>query len=124
MIRGHQRGHGLGFPTANLDIRDQLIPGDGVYAARCIVDQASYAAALSIGTLPTFNGEARQIEAHLIAFEGDLYGCTLHVEMLDWLRDQQKYPSLDALKAQLHEDVAVTAGRSALDPAAPIARVV
>src|SRR5688500_18894581 len=77
VVKGHQRGKTIGMPTANLDCRDQLVPADGVYAARCEVGGQVCPVALSVGTMPTFGPNARQVEAHLIGFEGDLYGQTL-----------------------------------------------
>ena len=58
-----------------------------------VVDGVTHPVALSIGTLPTFGEERRQVEAHLIGFDGDLYGRTLRVELIDWIRDQQWYES-------------------------------
>lgn len=115
VIEGRRRGRELGIPTANLDCSDQLVPADGVYVARCRLGGTTYPVALSIGTMPTFNDTLRQIEAHLIGFSGDLYGQTLQVEVLDWLRDQQKFPGLEALKRQLERDIAAAIERQSLD---------
>ena len=115
VIQGYQRGRELGFPTANLQCESQLIPPDGVYAGRCQVDGRAYGAAISIGTLPTFGHYARQIEAHLIDYDGDLYEQTIELEMIDWLREQRKYPELDGLKLQIHADVEETRLRMNLD---------
>ncbi len=107
VVRGHQRGRTIGVRTANLQCGGQLIPADGVYAGRCTVDGRRYPAAVSIGAMPTFGDDAaRQVEAHLIGFDGDLYGRTLRVELIDWLRDQIKYPTLELLKARLAKDLA------------------
>ena len=122
--RGFQRGRTIGFPTANLHCGDQMIPADGVYAARCTVDNRLYPAALSIGTMPTFGANRRQIEAHLIGFDGDLYDTILQVELLDWLRDQVKYPSVDALLVQMRKDIDTTLALFQTDPARPIAATV
>jgi riboflavin kinase/FMN adenylyltransferase len=73
--------------------------------------------------MPTFGPNARQVEAHLIGFEGDLYEQTLRVEVLDWLREQRKFKGIDALKAQLAQDVRDSAARSALAPQTPVASV-
>ena len=121
--KGHQRGKSLGFPTANLHCPDQLIPADGVYAARCTVANKIYPVALSIGTMPTFGENARQIEAHLIGFDGNLYDQPLAVELLDWLREQQTYSTLDLLKSQIHKDIAQTRIASGRDFVRPIASV-
>ena len=123
VVKGHQRGRTIGMPTANLDCGDQMIPADGVYAARCVVDGKTYPVALSIGTMPTFGNDLRrQVEAHLIGFDGNLYGKRLRVELLDWLRGQQKYDGVDALKAQMKRDVDAAVERKDMDPARPVAR--
>lgn len=123
VMKGHQRGRTIGVPTANLDCREQLLPADGVYAARCEVEGRTYPVALSLGTMPTFGPNARQVEAHLVGFEGDLYGQTLRVEVLDWLREQRKYKGLEALKAQLAQDIRNAASRADLSPETPVASV-
>lgn len=115
VIKGHQRGRELGVPTANLRCDGQLVPDDGVYAGRCSVDGRTFPAAVSIGTLPTFGECERQIEAHLIGFSGDLYGGTLTVELLDWLREQRKFADIDTLKVQIAHDVAETVERADKD---------
>ncbi len=121
VIKGYQRGRHLGFPTANLDCGDQHVPADGVYAGRCTVEGHPFAAAISIGTLPTFGEQRRQIEVHLIDFQGDLYGQVLQVEIVDWLRDQRKFQGADALIEQMHTDVAAARQIASIDPARPIA---
>jgi riboflavin kinase/FMN adenylyltransferase len=123
VIKGYQRGRTIGVPTANLDCGDQMVPDDGVYAARCAAGGRTYPTALSIGTMPTFGSDLkRQVEAHLIGFDGDLYGQSIQVELVDWLRGQKKFAGVDALKAQMRRDLAETVERHALDPARPIAR--
>jgi riboflavin kinase/FMN adenylyltransferase len=123
VVKGHQRGRTIGVPTANLDCGEQMIPDDGVYAARCTVGGTSYPTALSIGTMPTFGADLkRQVEAHLIGFAGDLYGQTLRVELLDWLRGQKKFDGVEALKAQMRRDLDETLSRQSTDPARPIAK--
>ena len=104
VIRGYGRGRQLGIPTANLRV-DQLIPADGVYAAT--VDGRR--AALSVGMTPTFDGLRRQVEVHLIGFDGDLYDRTLAVDVLHWVRPQVKFSGVDALLAQLQRDFSAIA---------------
>ena len=116
VIHGAHRGRGLGAPTANLRSTEQLIPADGVYAGRCEVDAATYPAAVSIGTNPTFGEHERQVEAHLIGFEGDLYDQMLSVELLDWEREQWKFQSVEQLKSQIARDLQQTIHRSRTDP--------
>lgn len=121
VIRGHQRGRTLGFPTANFDCGDQLIPIDGVYAARGWVGDRLIPAAVSIGTMPTFGQLQRQVEAHFIDFSGDLYGQTLSIEIIDWLRDQHRFDSPQSLIQQMHRDVDLARQLATMDPARAIA---
>lgn len=105
VVRGSARGRTLSFPTANLDIRDQLIPGDGVYAGRAWVDEALYPAATSIGVAPTFGGDRPRVETHILGLDADLYGRTIRVEFDRLLRPQRKFPSPEALVDQLRRDI-------------------
>ncbi|MEM1011025.1 MAG: riboflavin biosynthesis protein RibF [Planctomycetota bacterium] len=105
VVRGAQRGRTIGFPTANVQVDDHLVPADGVYAGRCDVDGASHVAAVSIGTNPTFDGPVRTVEAYLVGFEGDLYGRHLSVTLERWLRGQERYSGVDPLVRQLNVDV-------------------
>jgi riboflavin kinase/FMN adenylyltransferase len=113
VVRGFGRGRQLGVPTANLHCDDQLIPADGVYAGRCTIDGKAYAAAVSIGSLPTFEERKFQVEAHLIGFDGDLYGRAIDVQLLDWLREQWKFDGVEALKRQIARDIEDVKGRAA-----------
>ncbi|MFO0907292.1 MAG: riboflavin kinase [Isosphaeraceae bacterium] len=104
---GAARGRGLGFPTANLDAIDTLIPGDGVYAAHAFLDGAGppLPAACHVGPNVTFGEQIRKVEAHLLDFDGDLYGRSLHLEFLDQVRPSRKFSGLDDLLAQIERDV-------------------
>jgi len=86
-------GAGLGFPTANLDGIDTLIPGDGVYAAQALLDGqgAPIPTACHVGPNVTFGEQMRKVEAHLIDFAGDLYGRTVHLDVLDQIRPSRKF---------------------------------
>jgi len=123
IVRGAARGRELGFPTANFQCVDQLIPADGVYAGRCQVDGRRWPAAVSIGTNPTFGDNPRTVEAHLIGFSGDLYGRTLRLELLDWQRDQRTFAGIEALKEWIAADVRETLGRVDRDPARAVATI-
>jgi len=105
---GAARGAGLGFPTANLDEVDTLIPADGVYAALAYIDGAGepVPSATHIGPNVTFGEQVRKIESHLIDFAGDLYGRTLELDILERLRPSRKFAGLDDLLAQIRDDVA------------------
>jgi len=118
--KGFSRGKSLGVATANLQCGDQLVPADGVYAGRCTVGGKTYPAAVSIGTMPTFGENARQIEAHLIGFDGDLYGANLVVELSDWLREQRTYSGADPLKTQIRKDITATVAVAGRDLVRPI----
>ena len=121
VVKGHQRGRALGMPTANLDCGGQLVPGDGVFAGRCEVDGRAYAAAVSIGTMPTFGENRRQVEAYLVGFDGDLYGRVLRVELLDWVREQRRFKSVESLKAQMARDLDTVKDRQTVRPERPVA---
>jgi riboflavin kinase/FMN adenylyltransferase len=104
VVHGDHLGRKLGFPTANLALdRLRLVPPDGVYAARVV--EPSRPGAMSIGTRPAVGGTDRRVEVHLLDFDGDLYGRTLRVELLDWLHEQRKYGSLEELIDGIGKDV-------------------
>jgi riboflavin kinase/FMN adenylyltransferase len=121
VIKGFGRGKQLGVPTANLGCADQLIPADGVYAGRCTINGQTHAAAVSIGSLPTFDQRQFQVEAHLIGFDGDLYGRTIEVEVVDWIREQWKFAGVEPLKQQIARDLETVSERAGADAARPIA---
>ncbi|RYE25725.1 MAG: bifunctional riboflavin kinase/FAD synthetase [Sphingobacteriales bacterium] len=107
VVKGAQIGRTIGFPTANIDplSDDQIVPANGVYAVKVWVDGISHNAMLNIGIRPTVSNDMMlHIEAHLLHFNDDLYGKTVTVEFVARLRDEQKFPSLDALKEQLQKD--------------------
>ncbi len=123
IVVGFQRGRQLGMPTANFDCGEQMIPADGVYAGRCSVGGKTYAAGVSIGTLPTFNETKRQVEAHLLGFDGDLYGQTLELELIDFVREQIKFSSVEQLKEKMWADMRRCERLAESDPARPVVRV-
>jgi riboflavin kinase/FMN adenylyltransferase len=107
VVRGDGRGRELGFPTANLDVpTGLLVPPDGVYAGSA----GGHRAAVSIGTNPHFDGVERRVEAHLLDFDGDLYGDRLVVEIWEPIREQRRFDSLDELVAAIGDDVERTRG--------------
>ncbi|WP_344598492.1 bifunctional riboflavin kinase/FAD synthetase [Actinomadura vinacea] len=112
VVRGHQRGRALGFPTANLEtLPHTAIPADGVYAGRLVGGSDRYAgfrwpAAISIGTNPTFEGEERTVEAYALDRDDlDLYGEHMGVDFQARIRDTLKFDSIDALIEEMHRDV-------------------
>jgi riboflavin kinase/FMN adenylyltransferase len=108
VVKGAGIGRQLGFATANLDISGLLTPPGGVYAASAEAGGQIYRAAVNIGRRPTVQPAAPdlQVEAHLLDFEGDLQGQELEITFVKKLRDEQKFPSLAALRDQIAKDVA------------------
>jgi riboflavin kinase/FMN adenylyltransferase len=102
---GQRRGRTLGFPTANLDHIETLVPADGVYAVVAHVQGTPWPAAANIGPNPTFGETARKVEVHLIDFEGDLYDKPLAIDFVQRLRDTRPFAGVEDLKAQLQQDV-------------------
>jgi riboflavin kinase / FMN adenylyltransferase len=106
VVHGEQRGRELGYPTANLspDV-EGYIPRDGVYAAWATVPAGRFGAAVSIGNNPTFDGvPQKQVEAHLLDQKLDLYGTTIELEFVDYIRPMNKFESADALARQMGID--------------------
>jgi riboflavin kinase/FMN adenylyltransferase len=105
VITGAKRGRTIGFPTANLGDVTTVLPGNGVYAARALMDGQKQPAAANIGPNPTFGEEAQKIEIHIIDFSGDLYGKTITVEFIARLRDTRPFAGVNELVEQLKKDV-------------------
>ena len=106
VVRGEGRGRKIGFPTANLAPLDErkIIPGGGVYAVRVQHAGESYGGMMNIGRRPTFDGTAKQIEAHLFEFDQSIYGERLRVEFVQRIRGEEKFEGVDALTRQLARD--------------------
>jgi len=106
VIQGKQMGRTIGFPTANIDFWvEQLLPANGVYATYAWLGETRHLAAANIGVRPTVNGQKVTVEAHLLDFDEDIYGRSLCLEIIERIRPETKFPSLDALKAQIQADV-------------------
>lgn len=107
VAHGFQEGRRIGFPTANIvpESAEKLVPGNGVYATRVSVEGGEWMPAmLNIGTNPTFQRQQTTIEAHIIGFDGDIYGRKVRVEFGRKLRDEQRFESVEALQKQLEAD--------------------
>jgi riboflavin kinase/FMN adenylyltransferase len=113
---GERRGRQLGFPTANLTVESHsALPADGIYATWALTPEGKsgdgkFPAATSIGLRPTFGAGRRTVEAHLIGFQGDLYGKPLGLEFVARLRDELKFDDVAALTRQIERDVVDTKG--------------
>lgn len=106
VVHGKHNGHKIGFPTANLDVpANKLLPLDGVYAVRVNVAGVCYGGMLNIGYNPTLSAHnALTIEVHLFDFQQDIYGKPLTISLIERLRDEQKFTSLQALQQALQQD--------------------
>lgn len=107
VVAGNRIGRTLGFPTANMQLYEplKLVPGNGVYAVWTDVLGKRFKGVCNIGTRPTVGlGNARTIESHILDFNEDIYGLDLRIEFFARLRDERRFDSLDALKAQLRLD--------------------
>ena len=108
VTHGAARGSKIGFPTANLDAIDTLVPAMGVYAGRTYLGRRSHWSAIHIGPNPTFGEELPKVESHLLDFDGSIYGETIEVDFVSRLRDIRQFESVQQLIAQLQNDVEAT----------------
>ncbi|QSW87054.1 bifunctional riboflavin kinase/FAD synthetase [Flavobacterium endoglycinae] len=106
VVKGKQLGRTIGFPTANIQIDEEykLIPKNGVYVVKAFIDDLEVYGMMNIGFNPTVNGQRQTIEVNLFDFDADIYGKKIEVSLLQYLREEQKFGSLDLLKAQLNKD--------------------
>jgi riboflavin kinase/FMN adenylyltransferase len=104
---GNGIGNQIGFPTANISLsNNKKLPMSGVYAACVKIDEVSYKAVVNIGTNPTVGNERLTVEVHIIDYQDDLYGCEIEVAFVDFIREERKFDSLQALQEQIAKDVA------------------
>ena len=106
VVAGNRMGRTIGFPTANMQLYEplKLVPGNGVYAVEVEVLGRKYLGMTNIGKRPTVGGSTRTIETHILDFDEDIYGLPMRIRFLRRIRDERKFPSLEALRAQLLED--------------------
>ena len=104
---GDHRGHELGFPTANLNPHNEVLPPDGVYAVRAVIGQETHGGVVNIGVRPTFKDHhpQRTLEVHILNFDRAIYGQDVEVLFLQKLRDEKRFDSAEVLKAQIAADV-------------------
>jgi riboflavin kinase/FMN adenylyltransferase len=110
VVRGDGRGRGLGWPTANLAVDNELLPADGVYVSRLRIGVRgeSLPSVTNVGTRPTvYREHPRLVECHILDFDGDIYGERVEVELLRRLRSERKFPSVEELRRQIGQDVEV-----------------
>ena len=106
VVAGNQLGRTMGFPTANMQLYEplKLVPANGVYAVEAEVLGTTYKGMCNIGMRPTVGGASRTIETHILDFDQDIYGLPLRIRFLRRIRDERKFPSLEALRKQLTLD--------------------
>lgn len=106
VVEGDRRGRSIGFPTANVRLDPAaLVPARGVYAGFGRVGEETYAACTNVGVAPTFDRAESRVEAHLLDFEGDLYGCIVDISFAQRIRHERRFSSVDELKAQIYRDI-------------------
>jgi len=106
VVKGAGRGRELGVPTANIQTPNELTPPHGVYATTITIDGVVYPSVTNVGLRPTFDDVPRTtIEAHALGVDRDLYGQTVRLGFVQRLRDERRFPDVDALKAQIEADV-------------------
>ncbi len=111
VIKGDQRGRDLGYPTANVAMDDYIRPAYGVYAVRCGFEEAGGAVVwrdgvANLGIRPMFETPEPMVEAHLFEFNGDLYGRTVRVQLMAYLRGEERFDDLETLVSRMNEDAA------------------
>jgi riboflavin kinase/FMN adenylyltransferase len=127
VVVGDRRGRDMGFPTANVETPPfTAIPADGVYAGHLVTrdprsgaSRERFPAAISVGTNPTFQGSRRSVEAFVLDWDGDLYGEHVAVEFAERLRAMARFPDVDALRAEMTQDVVRTRAVLGLPDPAP-----
>ena len=106
VVEGARRGREIGFPTANLATENELLPPNGVYATFSGVDGIVRPSVTNVGVRPTFDGPpTTSVETHVLGFSGDLYGQRLELAFVQRLRDERRFPDIDALREQIAADV-------------------
>ena len=106
VVKGKQLGRTIGFPTANIKIKEdyKLIPKNGVYVVNCLIKEKIYSGMMNIGNRPTVDGTNTTIEVNIFDFDQEIYEEQITVEFLDFIRDEQKFDSIDDLKNQIQKD--------------------
>ena len=105
IIHGKANGRKMGYPTANISLKEQIInPKKGIYATRVVIDGKKYFGATNVGMNPTVNGKYLSIETNILDFDEDIYGKRVRIEFLEKIRDEKKFESLDELRKQLDLD--------------------
>lgn len=105
VVHGFQRGRTIGFPTINIEPKESILPKNGVYAARVEINGKLLDAVANIGARPTVNGEGILLEAHILDFNEDLYGQRLRVQLIQFIRPEKRFSSMEELKENIIMDI-------------------
>lgn len=105
VIKGYQRGAGIGFPTANIEADKVLIPGRGVYAVIAEIEGMGHPSVVNIGFNPTFGNDKLSVETHVLDFKGNIAGKSLNLLFVDRIRDERKFESIKRLAEQIKKDI-------------------
>ncbi len=105
IVQGEGRGRQIGFPTANIDAGNQMLPPSGVYASQVKLEGCMFDGVTNMGTRPTFDGEKFQIETHLFDFEKIVYGKEIEIFFIEKIRTEQKFPNPETLIDQIKQDI-------------------
>ncbi len=105
VARGRSLGHKLGFPTANIELDDEVNMENGVYRSRVFIDTHEYRGVSNLGTNPTVNGDRRKLETHILDFDADIYGKHMSVELLEKIRSEMRFESVEQLQEQIDKDI-------------------
>lgn len=105
VVSGHRRGQELGFPTANISSRTEVLPADGIYATLFSLGERKLFSVSSVGLNPTFGAGPRTVESYILNFHEDIYGAQVKLAFVKRLREEKKFDSVPALTAQIHQDV-------------------
>ncbi|MFI3302710.1 MAG: riboflavin kinase [Rikenellaceae bacterium] len=105
VVEGKKLGRKLGFPTANILISEELCVKNGVYRSRTMIEGEWMASVTNVGHNPTTGVESRRVESYILDFEGNIYGQTITVELVEMIREEQKFENIEALRTQVKADI-------------------
>lgn len=105
VVKGEQLGGKIGIPTANLQVKNELLPSGGVYACRSVFEQKIFPAAANVGFRPTVGGKNLTVEAHLIGFSGELYGKEMELQFFHRIREEKQFAGIEVLRTQILADI-------------------
>jgi riboflavin kinase/FMN adenylyltransferase len=110
VVTGHRRGRDLGFPTANISTRTEMVPLDGIYATIFHLGEKDLPSVSSVGLNPTFGAGPRTVESFILNFDGEIYGAPVRLSFVKRIREEKNFSSVEALVAQMGQDVSSARG--------------